>query len=193
MTRNYKYFSLEDSLSGFLLDKISFCSESGSVTFNNASCPFMCSIVDNRYWNAASKHFAAKARGQIKVVLNGTRTSGAINIRSTFFAHEVPEFSFPNILAVKVILLHELGKQKYETCNSPKTLQILWDILKSKNIPYECEDNPSNIIALFCFQDPYSKECQAIKFQTNGGFRINLYDLIKMLLPLSVLSLILNN
>jgi hypothetical protein len=150
-------------------------------------------MIDNRYWNAASKRFASKAQGQIKVVLNGTRTSGAINIKSTFLAHEVPEFVFPNVLSIKVLLLHELGKPKYETCDSPKTLQILWDILKSKNIPYECEDNPNNIIALFCFQDPFSKECQAIKFQTNGALEKKFNYLSKMLLSFSILYSILNN
>ncbi len=153
-------------MSGFLLDKISFCSQKGSNTFDTESCPFKCSRVDNTYWNAASRNFAAKARGEITVVLNGTRTIGALSKESTFLKYELPEFTFPNISYVKIILLHALGKPKYETCNRPKTLQILFDILESKKIPYECDDNPNNIIALFCFQDPFSKECQAIKFQT---------------------------
>ncbi len=127
---------------------------------------------NSSFWNAASIDFAKKAKGSVNIVLNGTRTFGAISNRSTFFNYELPQFKNDRITQVKVILLHSPDQPKYETCNQPKTLIYLENILKEKNIKYVCEDNPQNIFLLMCFYDPFSKECQAIKFLLNTSIKI---------------------
>ena len=161
---------MEDSLSGFLLNSLIFCSDKGVSTFDKKKCRSEC-IKSNPFWNAASKYFAQKARGEVKIILNGTRLNGAVNNQSTFYKYELPEFSSLKIHRAKIIVLHNLGKPKYETCTDPRTIQIITRDLSRKNIVYECEDNPKKIIALFCFQDETSKECQSIKIQLNNGTR----------------------
>lgn len=167
ISKYYGYWSLEDTLSGYLLNKLIFCSEKNLQKFNEKSCPNECVKTNNSYWYAASKYFAQKVRGQVTVVLNGTRTIGAVSNTSTFLNYELPNFKKNNVKLVRVILLHRLGTEKYETCNEPKSLHKLESILMERNIRYECQDNPKYIIGLFCFQNPMSKECQSIKYLIN--------------------------
>lgn len=171
ITQFYKYWSLEDTFSGYLLNTLSFCSNNGSDSFNNDECPWMCGTVNNAYWNAASKYFAQKATGDVTVILNGIREIGAYDAIGTFANYELPYFNSSSVTSVKVVLLHKPGEIKYETCNDPKTLIQLKDIVSKKSIRYECEDDPKNIIALFCFTDPQSKECQSILSSLNNSYR----------------------
>lgn len=157
---------------GFLFNELTFCSKNGLSDLSYDSCPSDCVTSNASFWNAASIDFAKKAQGSVNVVLNGTRTFGAISNRSTFFNYELPQFKNDRINQVKVILLHSPDQPKYETCKQPKTLIYLENILREKNINYVCEDNPQNIFLLMCFYDPFSKECQAVKFLLNKSNKV---------------------
>ena len=168
-TKTRQYWSLEDTFSGYLLNELKFCSNSALNGFNYDSCPIDCVTRNSMFWNAASADFAKKASGYINVILNGTRTIGALSNTSTFLNYELPNFSSSNVKQVKVLLLHSPDQQKYETCSAPKSLVTLSNLLKQKNIDYACEDNPTDILLLMCFYDPFSKECQAIKYLLNSS------------------------
>ena len=168
-TKTRQYWSLEDTFSGNLLNELMFCPNKTLAGFNYDSCPADCVTRNSMFWNAASADFAKKASGYINVILNGTRTSGAIANYSTFFNYELPNFKSDRIKQVKVLLLHSPGQQKYETCSEPKSLVTLKNLLKQKNIDYECEDNPTDILLLMCFYDPFSKECQSVKYSLNSS------------------------
>ena len=120
------------------------------------------------------------ASGYIKIVLNGTRPIGAISNTSTFFLHELPNLDANKVKQLTVFLLHNPSKDKYETCKHPKSLSLLENALKAKNITYACEDNPDEVLFLMCFYDPYSKECQAIKYLINSSriLKVNCINLI---------------
>lgn len=129
-------------------------------------------MQSNPFWNAASRNFAQKARGEVKIILNGTRSHGAVSNQSTFYKYELPQFNSSTINKVKIILLHNLEKPKYETCAKPKTLRLITNELQKRKIDHECEDTPDRIIALFCFEDETSKECQSIKKQLNRSIKL---------------------
>lgn len=169
VSRSSKFWTLEDTLSGYLLNNLQFCSRQDLTDFDMVSCQFSCGIINVSYWNAASMFFARKAHGHVTVVLNGTRTAGAIAPWSTFYNYELPWLNSSSVSSLKVILLNKLGAEPHETCEKPASLRILMDSLAQKGIKYECEDNPNDIIALFCFHDPLSKECLAIKFNLNSA------------------------
>ena len=158
---------MEDVLSGFLFDRTVFCSSENLDQFNNNSCPYECIFANNVFWNAASLNFAKKASGFVTVVLNGTRSFGAVSNQSTFVKYELPAFDSRSINLVNVFLLHQPGAVKYETCSNPKTLVYLMNELNKKNITYKCVEDPKNIIGFFCFQNAFSKECKSIKFLFN--------------------------
>lgn len=170
ITKFYKYWSLEDTFSGYLFNTLSFCSRNNTNDFDYNTCPFMCGTINNAYWNAASKRFAQKTTGEVQVILNGTRGKDAFDTRATFANYELPYFNSSSVSVVKVILLLKPGREKYETCKEPKSIALLKNSLVEKNITYECEDNPANILAYFCFTDPLSKECKEIASLLNNSF-----------------------
>lgn len=157
-----QYWSLKDTLPGYLVNGVDFCSSYGSNTFDE-SCPNACVSVENPFWNAASIDYAKKASGQITVVLNGTRSIGAITYSSYFIKYEVPNLQSEKVNELKVLLLHSPGQAKFETCEKPVTLRYLQSILVETNIKYSCEDEPDNIIYYMCFKEPLSKECLTVK------------------------------
>ncbi len=148
---------------------MSFCSSDAAIDFSFDSCPVDCVRRNAPFWNAASVDFAKKASGYIKIVLNGTRSIGAISNTSTFFLQELPNIDSNKVKQLTVFLLHTPNQEKYETCAKPKTLTILKSALAAKNITYVCQDNPDEILFLMCFYDPLSKECQAIKYLINSS------------------------
>jgi len=146
-------------------------------------------LSNSTFWNAASKNFARKAKGFVNVVLNGSRSIGAISNRSTFVNYELTELNKDKITQVKVLLLHAPDQPKHETCKEPKSLLYLEKILKEKEIDYSCEDNPDNILLLLCFYDPFSKECQAIKYLLNNStslFKLSNMYFLYIFMSLSV-------
>lgn len=169
----FNYWPLDKTLSGYLFNNLRFCSDKNETDFIESSCPLDCGIRNVSYWNAVSAKYAKDARGVVTVVLNGTKTSGAIFRYSTFLNYELPVFESQSISTVKVILLHNPDRPKHETCKNPKSLKKLENILIEKKINYECEDNPLNIMALFCFQAPDSEECKALhQSLNNSGFKL---------------------
>jgi hypothetical protein len=160
---------LEDTLSGYLLNELVACSQPNSSSFSYDQCPDQCIRFNNPFWNAASRDFATKAQGYIQIVLNGTRTTGAVSDSSTFFRHELPALNRTLVRELKVLLVHNPDLPKYETCQEPKSLALLKIKVEQKNISYSCEDNPEVIKFYMCFANPLSKECVTLKYLTSGG------------------------
>ena len=157
-----KYWSLDNSFSGYLLNKLNFCSSDLNSDFNYDWCPEECVLYNSSFWNAASIDFAKKASGNVNLILNGTRSVGALLNSSTFIKYELPYLDPIRVQKIKVLLLHSPDQEKFETCERPVTLDYLRKMLKEKNILYECEDDPDNIFLLMCFKDTQSRECQTV-------------------------------
>ena len=170
-----QYWSLDSSFRGYLINKLTFCSTDLNSDFNYNWCPEECVLYNSSFWNAASIDFAKKASGSVNLILNGTRSVGALLNTSTFIRYELPYLEMPRVEKIKVLLLHNPGQIKIETCKRPVTLDYLKHILYEKKIAYECEDDPDNILLFMCFKDDQSKECQTVK-NSFGELSNKIYD-----------------
>lgn len=164
---------MEDTIIGYALNELMFCSAADHDYFLNTSCPVDCVTQDNPFWNAASIHFAKQARGDATLVLNGTRTFGAFVNTSTFYRFELPNIDPNRVHKLKVLLLHDLDREKYETCREPKTLQNLKIMIEEKGIAYECEDDSFEIRLLMCSRSPNASECHYLKNSASFENRFN--------------------
>jgi hypothetical protein len=166
------YWAIGDTLNGFLLDALTFCVSSNTNEFiYDIACP-QADCKFRNFWNAASRKFAQQASGNIFVVLNGTRTYGALSNTSTFYLHELPQITSTSINKVSVLLLHNPDQPKYETCANGKSIKVLQQILADRNIDFECTDNPKSLVFYMCFEDPLSNECKNVRFPTNSSDRL---------------------
>ena len=162
MVHARKFWSLENSFSGYLLNKLTFCSNDLNSNFNYDSCPEDCVAFNSAFWNAASIDFAKKAFGNVKLIVNGTRHVGALLNTSTFLKYELPYLDSTRVQKLTVLILHSPDEEKIETCQRPLTLKSIEYFLKEKNIKYECQENPDSILFLMCFNDPHAIECQRL-------------------------------
>jgi hypothetical protein len=151
------------------MNNLMFCVSNDSQFIHDEPCPKNNLHLRN-YWNAASRHFARKARGEVLVVLNGTRSIGAVVNTSTFSLYELPEFNSPNINKVQVLLLHRPNQRKYETCSSGASIRTLQQILEARNISFECTDDPKSLWFYMCFDDPQAKECKSSVSKISSPF-----------------------
>ncbi len=176
-------------MSGYLFDGLSFCSDKNEPDFIESQCPKSCVTRDNPFWNAISIQQAKKTSGSVKVLLSGTRKAGAFASFSTFYRYELPYLD-PNVVqSVKVLLICEPGKLKYETCKAPKTLKDLKLKLEAKNITYECEDNPREVMKLICLRTPEASECKVQESinsssETSSSFKLVFFTVSSLVLLL---------
>jgi hypothetical protein len=168
VSRNNNFWTLEDTLSGYLLNELTACSMARSNAFSFDQCPVNCSVKNNPFWYAASRDFALKANGYIQIVLNGSRTTGAVSNTSTFFTTELPALNASLVRGLKVLLVHNPDMPKYETCQAPKSLALLKSQVEAKKISYSCEDDPEVIRFYMCFTNPLSKQCVTLNYLTNS-------------------------
>lgn len=145
------------------------------------------------FWNAASRNFARKTTGSALVILNGSRIDReTVANSSTFNTYELPEFNSTRIKKLTVLLLHSPNGIVNETCKTGNSLLRLKKSIEDRNITYECNENPKDILFYMCFEDPMSKECQAVRFQINNSINniANKFLLINLALILLVINLI---
>ena len=145
---------------GFLLDRLLFCVSNRTHDFDyNSTCINECSYLN--FWNAASRHFARKANGNVLVILNGSREVGAFIESSTFAIYELSQFNSQNIQQVKVLNLHDANSNIYEGCVDGWTLLTLKSILNKKNIDFECIDTKIQIFNSNVFERKYEETASA--------------------------------
>ena len=154
----YKYWTLEDTLSGFLVSQLTFCSANGNSTLSYTSCPNNCVLSNNPFWNAASRDFARKARNQVYVFLNSSMPSGAITHSSTFKTYEIPEFKTTNVKKINVYLIRTPNMTQIEACHNG-TIKWLQETMDTRNIEFSCTEDSNAIYAYVCFENPDSNEC----------------------------------
>lgn len=168
---------MEDTLIGYILNELIFCSAHNESFFRNF-CQSECVTRNNPFWNAASINFARKTSGHALVILNGTRNIGAFSNSSTFYKYELPELRSGYVQALNVLLVITPGQEIYETCSKPKTLTKLKEILDKKNILYLCEENSFNVLLIICYQNSFSRECKAIQYAINCSNNLKFFNSI---------------
>ncbi|XP_044274297.1 ADP-ribosyl cyclase/cyclic ADP-ribose hydrolase 1 isoform X3 [Varanus komodoensis] len=113
-TRNY--FTLEDTLPGYIADGLSWCGNPSSPGINYNSCPKWTECENNPssiYWKMASKMFAEAACGTVQVMLNGSIGGGAYRDNSILGSVEMVNLNPDKISKVQIWLMHDIdGPQR---------------------------------------------------------------------------------
>ena len=149
-------------MSGYLINRLTFCSKKKSSNFDYESCPYNCVACNSSFWNAAARNFAEKASGTVSIVLNGSNPEGAYSNSSTLAKYQIPYLNSRRVDSATIILLNSPGQGKNETCSSPDSLTDLFNALTAENISYTCIDGAKEVLAIFCAANPFSAICLAV-------------------------------
>ena len=159
------YFTLEDTLTGYVANELRWCSSKSKTAFDSV-CPVDCVVKDNTFWVAASIDFAQKASGIVTVLVNNTvgRGGAAANF-SIFMKYEIHNLDPAKVKEVRIVLASTPGSAIYETCTKPVTLKNAQNILTAKKIPYKCFDyiifDKFDVRSILCYYEPDSANCKA--------------------------------
>lgn len=165
ISTSQSYFTLEDTLTGYVANELRWCSSKGKTAFDSV-CPVDCVVKDNSFWVAASIDFAQKASGIVTVLVNNTvaRGGAAANF-SIFMKYEIHNLDPTKVKEVRIVLASTPGSQIYETCSKPVTLTNAQNILAAKKIPYKCFDyiifDNFDLRSLLCYYNSESATCKA--------------------------------
>ncbi|XP_051507131.1 ADP-ribosyl cyclase/cyclic ADP-ribose hydrolase 1-like [Myxocyprinus asiaticus] len=135
--------TLEDTLLGFMFNKLTWCSKNGSKETFTTGCPGWMECINpvHSFWTRASANFAATACGNVYVMLNGSINS-PFNPESTFASVEVQNFNPATLDGLTVLLVTK--DTDVMTCSN-KSLMDLQMLLSSgplQAVTYTCRVIP---------------------------------------------------
>ncbi|NXG15087.1 CD38 hydrolase, partial [Grallaria varia] len=159
---NQNFITLEDTLLGYMADRISWCGDPSAPGINYESCPKWSECESNPsfvFWKLASKMFAEAACGVVQVMLNGSIEAGAFRNSSIFGSIEVFNLNPDKVSEVHIWLMHDIGGPQSESC-SGHSIQRLKSILEERNIRIICEDNYRPVQLLQCVHNPDHTDCR---------------------------------
>ncbi|CAF0968635.1 unnamed protein product [Didymodactylos carnosus] len=181
------FITLEDTLGAYMANGLKWCGKFPSRSpFDYDSCPQKCDDdqwSDAAFWSTASAQFAAHAAGEIFVVLNGTRTSGAFTNTSYFTLYELPNLTQRGpyrVTKVNVLLLHGPDLPIYEKCGE-KSLITLEKAVISLGFKYTCTDDPDELLLIMCGLDWQARECQIARKVLHDAWQKKLNSIPRLL------------
>ncbi|XP_044274294.1 ADP-ribosyl cyclase/cyclic ADP-ribose hydrolase 1 isoform X1 [Varanus komodoensis] len=160
-TRNY--FTLEDTLPGYIADGLSWCGNPSSPGINYNSCPKWTECENNPssiYWKMASKMFAEAACGTVQVMLNGSIGGGAYRDNSILGSVEMVNLNPDKISKVQIWLMHDIDGPQSESCMGHSVTKLK-EILERRKISVSCKDNYRPVQLLQCTNNPDHAACRA--------------------------------
>ncbi|KAM6429161.1 ADP-ribosyl cyclase/cyclic ADP-ribose hydrolase 1 isoform 3-T3 [Rhynochetos jubatus] len=110
---NQNFLTLEDTLLGYMADRVSWCGDPSAPGINYESCPKRSECESNPssvFWKMASKMFAEAACGEVQVMLNGSVEAGAFRSSSIFGSIEIFNLNPDKVSAVHIWLMHDIGR-----------------------------------------------------------------------------------
>ncbi|XP_068799438.1 ADP-ribosyl cyclase/cyclic ADP-ribose hydrolase 1 isoform X3 [Struthio camelus] len=131
---NHNFLTLEDTLLGYMADRVSWCGDPSFPGINYESCPKRSECESNPnsvFWKMASKMFAEAACGVVQVMLNGSIEAGAFRSSSIFGSIEISNLNPDKVSAVQIWLMHDIG--------GPQRKNFLLLLLNSSNNLVSCQ------------------------------------------------------
>jgi len=168
-----RFTTLEDTMAGWIVNGLTWCGTEANKTdgINYSSCPNITTGCDypTPFWGQASKRFAEKARGIVRVMVNGTRMESGKRIpayrnNSFFGQYELPNLQVDQIIRLLVLVVHNIDGPDLETCNNG-SIKLMQEVANRRGIKTTCFDDPDTVRHLLCADQPTSREC---KFLNNG-------------------------
>lgn len=145
------FTTLEDTLLGSVLDRLTWCGEEGSSETLTSGCPEWKSCENNTvrsFWNRVSAGFAEAACGDTTAMLNGTIAT-PFALDSIFGSIEVKRFSHQKMSSLNIVLVTQ--DNAVSDCTNP-SLKNLQKELDDK-IQYNCKEVSEDQIRA-CSSDP---------------------------------------
>uniref|UniRef100_A0A8B9Q1Z2 ADP-ribosyl cyclase/cyclic ADP-ribose hydrolase 1 n=1 Tax=Apteryx owenii TaxID=8824 RepID=A0A8B9Q1Z2_APTOW len=159
---NHNFLTLEDTLLGYMTDRVSWCGDPSAPGINYESCPKRSECESNPssvFWKMASKMFAEAACGVVQVMLNGSIEAGAFRSSSIFGSIEISNLNPDKVSAVQIWLMHDIGGPQSESC-SGHSIKRLKGILEERNFKITCEENYRPVQLLQCVNNPDHADCR---------------------------------
>ncbi|XP_075355899.1 ADP-ribosyl cyclase/cyclic ADP-ribose hydrolase 1 [Mycteria americana] len=159
---NQNFLTLEDTLLGYMADRVSWCGDPSAPGINYESCPKRSECESNPssvFWKMASKMFAEAACGVVQVMLNGSVEAGAFRSSSIFGSIEIFNLNPDKVSTVHIWLMHDIGGPQSESC-SGHSIKRLKSILEDRNFKITCEDNYRPVQLLQCVHNPDHTDCR---------------------------------
>ncbi|KAI1238200.1 hypothetical protein IHE44_0012917 [Lamprotornis superbus] len=122
---NQNFLTLEDTLLGYMADKVSWCGDPSAPGINYESCPKRSECESNPgsvFWKMASKMFAEAACGVVQVMLNGSVEAGAFRSSSIFGSIEVFNLDPDKVSEVHIWLMQDIGGPQSPIHGMPRFL-----------------------------------------------------------------------
>ncbi|XP_065832555.1 ADP-ribosyl cyclase/cyclic ADP-ribose hydrolase-like [Oscarella lobularis] len=111
----------------------------GCKSYDPVTCP---NHVTYSFWAAASEQLALRSTGRVRLLLNGTRTTGDAYSRNSFFAKfELPNLNPNAVTLVEAIVALTPGQTAKETCNNGSLVTLRTDVT-NRGLNYQCTMNP---------------------------------------------------
>ncbi|KAL5004514.1 hypothetical protein ScPMuIL_017970 [Solemya velum] len=157
-----RFVTLEDTLIGYIVNSVTWCGDNAGI--NYMYCPpwYECAEAGTAFWGSASSEFASSARGNITIVLDGSRDGKPAYSKDSYFAKfELPALRLPDVTRVNILLVHDIDKPRREMCDNGSLLSLQDDIA-ARGLKSTCVDDPDTVIHLMCVDDPESRECQLV-------------------------------
>ncbi|XP_051891974.1 ADP-ribosyl cyclase/cyclic ADP-ribose hydrolase 1 [Pristis pectinata] len=157
-----KFMPLESTLTGYLLNGLDWCGTACRPGLNYESCPEWNECENNAqrsFWRAASENYAAKARGEVSVMLNGSTNVNAFRKTSIFGEIELANLDLEKVTSVHLWIIDSINGPDKESCGVGSVAE-LESILQEKNVNYTCKDNYGPVQMLQCVNKLDNPSCK---------------------------------
>ncbi|XP_047468113.1 ADP-ribosyl cyclase/cyclic ADP-ribose hydrolase 1-like isoform X2 [Mugil cephalus] len=155
------FWTLEDTLVGYLFNDLIWCGQDDDSGFDFSSCPDWSACRNHpvySLWRQASQNFAEMACGNITVLLNGSIVN-AFHKRSMFGSVELDSLNPHRVNYVNIKVVTNLDGPHIESCSQGSILDLI-QILQSRGFQWTCTDSDQTLMILQCIQDPKRSSCQ---------------------------------
>ncbi|XP_059844897.1 ADP-ribosyl cyclase/cyclic ADP-ribose hydrolase 1-like [Hypanus sabinus] len=157
-----KYMPLESTLTGYLTDGLNWCGRDSKPGPDYESCPEYNDCENHplrSFWRVASQNYAAKAQGQVSVMLNGSANVDTFRSGSIFAEIELAQLDKEKVTSVHLWIMDNIDGPDKESCGIASVAE-LEAILAEKNLKFTCLDNYRPIQMLQCVTNLDSPSCK---------------------------------
>jgi hypothetical protein len=173
----FRYWTLEDSMWGGLMNGLNFCGagldwfEANTSVFNYSTCqPYGSPGSSYYFWTAASTQFAQQARGDVfmlgyagtrRIYRNGTDPNYPNETASIFASVEIKNLNASQITSFTALIIPSTAFPT-EVCGQGSVAQMQYDLTAIAGIPPEnvfCIDNPDAVRHQICVDDWFTPQC----------------------------------
>ncbi|XP_076992573.1 ADP-ribosyl cyclase/cyclic ADP-ribose hydrolase 1 [Tamandua tetradactyla] len=156
-------FTLEDTLLGYMADRLRWCGDPGTSEMNYQSCPDWREDCHNNphsvFWKTVSKGFAEAACGVVYVMLNGSNLK-AFDKSSVFGSVEIFNLQPQKVHEVQAWVMHDIRGSSSDTC-SGSSINDLRSSLSQRNIAFTCQDDYRPARFLQCVNQAEDPSCSS--------------------------------